>query len=140
MRAKICPLLYIIFLIRGKILPLLYILFLLEGSLGQLGQAPEINPNSNEIPIVSFSVTFRLKMCVLPTKCMISGRRVCQHRIMGLFQRNHKSRKKLFSVSIFSLSFRVRKTWSPLPSASDSSSTTSDPDPTCSPMLLSILF
>ena len=79
-------------------------------------------------------------MCVLPTICMFSGRRVCQHRIMGLFQRNHKSGKKLFSVSIFSLSFRVRKTWSLLPSASDSSSTTSDPDPTCSLMLLSIYF
>ena len=41
---------------RSKVLTLLCILFLLQGCLGQLGQAPEVNSNSNEIPIVDFSV------------------------------------------------------------------------------------
>ena len=32
----------------------------LQGCLGQLGQAPEVNSNSNEIPIVDFSVNLIL--------------------------------------------------------------------------------
>ena len=107
----------------------------------QLGQAPEVNSNTNNIPVVTFQVRIHIRIDIYWTDpifvslSVYLGRWIHNYRVLGILQWNYHGMQKN-SVDFWQTMF-FRKTWSPLPSVLDCSCFMNGPACISSPMLLS---